>query len=262
MENREPGYYAIIPANVRYDPHLTKLARLLYGEITALSNKYGFCFANNQYFAKLYGKIKDGKVVPASIRTISRTISSLKKRGYIDVVFDEGGQRKLIPRDCKSNYDDVVDATTKTSTPLDKNDHDPLDKKVYHNNKAFNTTDIDFALDVIDLYKQRLPECRQLRKPKESHRGKATIRATLARASENDWGHEISPWIELFDKCRASDLLMRNKNKWFDLPWLLQPIKFEMTLDGNYDDDKQTATSVEQDKLSDAEKVHYGQLGN
>ena len=50
-----PNYYAIIPSNVRYSD-LKPNAKLLYGEITALSNKHGFCFASNKYFANLYKK--------------------------------------------------------------------------------------------------------------------------------------------------------------------------------------------------------------
>jgi len=70
-----PSFYAIIPANVRYDKELPANAKLLYGEITALCNEKGYCWASNNYFAELYG---------VSVRSISMWIKTLVDRGYLN----------------------------------------------------------------------------------------------------------------------------------------------------------------------------------
>lgn len=81
----KPAYYAIIPANVRYDADLKPNAKLLYGEITALCNERGYCWAGNEYFAKLY---KVGQ------KTVSDWISSLVKQGYLtrELVYKENSK--------------------------------------------------------------------------------------------------------------------------------------------------------------------------
>lgn len=68
------SYYAILPANVRYDKKLTPGAKLLYAEITALCNEKGFSWATNDYFEKLYN-VND--------RTIQRWLKDLKNENYI-----------------------------------------------------------------------------------------------------------------------------------------------------------------------------------
>lgn len=87
MENK-PNYYAIIPADVRYNKNLKDKAKLLYGEITALSNKDGYCYATNNYFAELYG---------VSNTTISLLIKDLIKNGYLvsEIIYKDNSKEIL-----------------------------------------------------------------------------------------------------------------------------------------------------------------------
>lgn len=82
MEEK-PNYYSIIPAEVRYDKELRASEKLLYGEITALAQKTGECWAGNNYFCKLYD------VKPNAVAT---WIRDLKKRGYIKVDYIYNGK--------------------------------------------------------------------------------------------------------------------------------------------------------------------------
>ena len=110
----KPTYYATIPANVRYSS-LKPNAKLLYGEITALSNKLGYCFASNIYFAELYGVSKN---------TVSRWLSDLKKLGFITIQL-ERNERKEIAKRIIGIY---------------KKEGKPIDEKGKDNNTSINTT--------------------------------------------------------------------------------------------------------------------------
>lgn len=50
----QPNFYAILPANVRYCKSLNPFEKILYAEITALTQKDWYCWASNKYFAELY----------------------------------------------------------------------------------------------------------------------------------------------------------------------------------------------------------------
>lgn len=104
------SYYAIIPANVRYDKRLKPNTKLLYGEITALCNERGFCWAGNEYFADLYGVNKE---------TISRWVSDLIKFGYLnrEIIYKEGTNQIINPLSIQFNVQ--VDVWVSTMKEVD-----------------------------------------------------------------------------------------------------------------------------------------------
>ena len=119
MVKANPGYYAIIPAIVRYDSDLNASAKLMYGEITALANSTGECTAGNPYFAKLYG---------VHTNTVSDWVRQLLEKGYITSVVDRaaGNKRK------------IRIAITKNSDTSPEKGEDPYHEKPEDNNTRTN----------------------------------------------------------------------------------------------------------------------------
>lgn len=74
MNAMKPGYYALIPAEVRYDKTLSSNAKLLYGEITAHIGMGGYCCESKHYFADILG---------VSAASVIRLLSKLEKSGHI-----------------------------------------------------------------------------------------------------------------------------------------------------------------------------------
>jgi hypothetical protein len=99
----EPGYFAIIPATVRYDAGLSPNAKLMYGEISALCRREGYCWASNAYFAALY---------KSSERTARRWLAELAERGHVTL---EGGDSKK--RRIKLSLDVRVDPDRNVREP-------------------------------------------------------------------------------------------------------------------------------------------------
>lgn len=135
MENvrEQPGYYAIVPANVRYDDRLKANEKLLYGEITALSSANGICWASNGYFAKLYNVNKV---------TISNWINKLIKIGYIssELVYKENS-KEIDKR--------ILRISQNINTPINKNINTPINKNIKDNNTSINNTSINKEIKIL-----------------------------------------------------------------------------------------------------------------
>lgn len=104
----------MIPAQVRYATDIPSGAKLLYGEISSLTDARGYCFASNKYFAELYG---------VGIRTVQRYLDALKNAGLIRITDGEGGtdQRKIF-----AGVNPLSDPHDKIVTGGDKNDMAPV----------------------------------------------------------------------------------------------------------------------------------------
>lgn len=127
MEEK-PNYYSIIPANVRYDDRLTASEKLLYGEITALCNKEGYCWASNSYFAELYGVHKN---------SISRNISHLIECNYISIEIFKNDKNEIVKRKI---YIGLIANNKIVNLPINKNVNPPINEIVKENNINNNNT--------------------------------------------------------------------------------------------------------------------------
>lgn len=131
MEEK-PSYYAIIPANVRYDKDLPPMAKLMYGEITCLTQKNGFCWATNAYFAELYGMSKD---------RISRLIGILEKKGYISVHVERNEKNEVVKRYIKLSVAEIpIPSGENNENPTVKNNDTSTVKNNEENNINLNNT--------------------------------------------------------------------------------------------------------------------------
>lgn len=90
---RKPGYLAILPPKVRYDRALTPNAKLLYAEISAMSDVTGFCWASNDYLASLFS---------ISVQSVTRLVAQLAERGYVETQMcatATGSERRIFMTD-------------------------------------------------------------------------------------------------------------------------------------------------------------------
>ena len=140
MREEKPNYYAVIPATVRYDNRLKPNEKLLYGEISALSNKYGECFATNSYFSELYETSKE---------TASRWISHLVELKYITIDFTYKNESKEIDKR-------IIKIGT---LPIDKkintycqNNQEGIDKKIKDNNTSINNISTSSSIEEKNLF--------------------------------------------------------------------------------------------------------------
>lgn len=206
----KPNYYAIIPADIRYDKSLKDKAKFLYAEITALCNKDGYCFASNKYFSDLYGVRKE---------TISRLLNELKSKGYIDIKLEYDENTKEIKRR-------LIYLLTKISIPLDRTVNNPIDEKVKENNTSINNT-----INILVDFYNKLDKFPKIKKVTKQRRSKI-----ISRLKDVGYDNLIKA-LEIASK--SSFLTGESKNsKWkADFDWFIEnDTNCIKVLEGKYSD--------------------------
>jgi hypothetical protein len=195
MSDDKKSYYAIIPANVRYDKRLTANAKLLYGEITALCNEKGYCWASNDYFASLY---------EVSKQSISHWIKQLCDYGYIksELIYKQGS------KEIEARYLTLLMGGTI------ENYATPPVEKFKDNTTSFNTTLNNTMNNDFETFYSEYP--------KKMNR-KATIRAFNARIKE---GFTIDRIMKCLQNYKAD--IVRNRKEY---QYILYPSSFLNRLD-------------------------------
>ncbi len=129
-EENQISYYSVIPATVRYDNRLKPAEKLIYGEITSLTNQMGYCFAKNKYFSNLYN---------VNPHTVSQWISHLEKLGYIYVELVKTETKEIKGRRIYINDTPYVQ---KNTYPYVLKSTYPMYKNIQDNNIKYNIDEL------------------------------------------------------------------------------------------------------------------------
>lgn len=205
MEEK-PNYYAVIPADVRYDESLKLGEKMMYGEITSLTKKTGECWASNSYFAELYN------VTP---QAISKWIKALEKQKYIEVEYEKEG--KLITKRIIKLVSTTVDRVSTTVEGGINHSLEGYQHTIKENNTSINNTSINNKRKYI----------------KEKYGNYGRVKLTIDEYFKliNEFGEAfIKKQIDLLDEYVESN---NNKNKYSNFNLVLRKSIREGWFKGN-----------------------------
>lgn len=203
----QPSYYSILTAEVRYDKGLKPNEKLIYTEITALSNKYGYCTASNGYFAELYDVSKE---------TVSRWISHLAKKGYVEIKVIRAADKTVQSRRIYVSVRGEV--LTKRSIPYCEKDQHPIDEKIKENITSNNNTSINNTRSSSSYSPSSGKHVDNLHKDKDEDEKELSIRLALIDKSIVIFNQVTKSKIYLAkrDRSRVSSLVSKLSKTDFD----------------------------------------------
>lgn len=120
------GCYSVIPTRILFNEKLKPNVKLLYGAITSLCNKEGYCFASNNYLGTKF------KVDP---KTISSWIKELRELNYVIVEIIRNDKKEIIQRRI---YVNDTPYTLNNRYPYSLNNVESIHQKMEDNNIITN----------------------------------------------------------------------------------------------------------------------------
>jgi hypothetical protein len=139
MTKENPNYYSIITSDVRYSKDLSCFEKLLYSDITALTNKNGYCNASNKYFAKVFNK---------TVRSITQAISNLVKHGFLQSVLEKNDNNVIIQRKLYLVSKISIPIEKNCDRGIEKNCGRGIEKNFQYNNTSTNTINNEYKKNI------------------------------------------------------------------------------------------------------------------
>lgn len=250
MKMEKPNYFGILPANVRYDKNLKPMEKILYTEISSLTNKDGYCYATNSYFSKLYEVHKN---------TVGNWINNLVKRGYLKsvIIYEKGTKniqerRLYITTPTNEKTDTSINkkidtCQSKNLEGINKKIDTPINEKIEDNNTSINNTSLllnnNNNIHVKNEFSRVCEEIKNKwikiayefdlsgKQLKINDKRKRVINNLLKEYS-------LEEMLQAMGKIRTSNFLQgNNKTGWqISFDWFTNKSNFLKVLEGNYDD--------------------------
>lgn len=119
-----------IPLEILKNENLSDKEKILYSIILGLSIETGYCYANNRYFSK---------ILNITMGRVSKLISSLKNKGFIEVkLIYEEGSKKINRRELRTLVISNHPPSRKELYPMVKKNQDIINNIIYSINNKKN----------------------------------------------------------------------------------------------------------------------------
>lgn len=142
--------FIIIPDIIKKSKEISSTSKLIYGDILSLSAKHGYCYANNEYFAKIYD---------ISTRAVSKIIGQLLEFNIIEIrnsTCEFSKAREIVPKiftDTEQMFEEVGTKVPRTKVLEDRNKSSEYIEQKFHETGTKVQNDRNKSSNIIDNIK-------------------------------------------------------------------------------------------------------------